>query len=59
MKKYLFLVVFAATMVACDNVLEEVYNQYEEVSAAKDEKEKQDPNFRIFNDHFQKGKTNN
>lgn len=55
MKKYLFLVVLAATMVACGNgELEEVYNQYEEISAAKDEKEKQDPNFRIFNDHFQK-----
>ena len=55
MKKYLFLVVFAANMVACGNGLEEVYNQYEEVSAAKDEK-KRDPNFLIHNDHYQKGK---
>ena len=55
MKKYLFLVVFAANMVACDNGLEEVNNIYEEVSAAKDEK-KVDPNFLIHNDHYQKGK---
>lgn len=55
MKKYLFLVVFAATMVACDNGLEEVFLQYEEISAAKDEKKK-DVNFLIHNDHYQKGK---
>lgn len=55
MKKYLFLAVFAATMVACDNGLEEVNNIYEEISAAKDEK-KVDPNFLIHNDHYQKGK---
>ena len=55
MKKYLFLAVIATTMVACGNGLEEVYNQYEEVSAAKDEK-KRDPNFLIHNDHYQKGK---
>lgn len=54
MKKYLFLIVFAATMVACDNDFEEVNNIYEEVSAAKDEK-KVDPNFLIHNDHYQKG----
>lgn len=55
MKKYLFLAVFAATMVACDNELEEVYNQYEEISAAKDEK-KVNPNFLIFKDRTQSGK---
>lgn len=55
MKKYLFLVIFAATMVACDNELEEVCNQYEEISEAKNEK-KVDPNFRIFNDRIQNGK---
>jgi hypothetical protein len=55
MKKYLFLVVFAATMVACDNELEDVFLQYKEVSAAKDEKKK-DVNFLIHNDHYQKGK---
>jgi hypothetical protein len=54
MKKYLFLAVMATTMVACDNGLEEVYNQYEEISEAKDEKK--DPNFLIHNDHYQKGK---
>jgi predicted solute-binding protein len=56
MKKYLFLAVMATTMVACGNgELEEVYNQYEEISEAKDEK-KVDPNFLIHNDHYQKGK---
>lgn len=54
MKKYLFLAVMATTMVACGNgELEEVYNQYEEVSA---EKEKKDPNFLIFKDRTQTGK---
>ena len=54
MKKYLFLVVMATTMVACGNgELDEVYKQYEEVSA---EKEKKDPNFLIFKDRTQTGK---
>ena len=53
MKKYLFLIVLATTMVACGNGLEEVYNQYEEVSAEKDEKK--DPNFLIFKDRTQTG----
>ena len=52
MKKYLFLAVMATTMVTCGNGLEEVYNQYEEVSA---EKEKKDPNFLIFKDRTQTG----
>ena len=51
--KVFVLVVFAATMVACGNGLEEVYNQYEEISA---EKEKKDPNFLIFKDRTQTGK---
>lgn len=55
MKKYLFLAVMATTMVACGNGLEEVYNQYEEISEAKDEKKK-DPNFLIFKDRTQSGK---
>lgn len=54
MKKYLFLVICSAAMAACDNGLDEVYNQYE-ISAAKDEKKK-DVNFLIHNDHYQKGK---
>ena len=53
MKKYLFLIVLATTLVACGNGLEEMYNQYEEVSA---EKEKKDPNFLIFKDRTQTGK---
>lgn len=57
MKKYLFLAVMATTMVACGNGLEELYNQYEEISEAKDEKK--DPNFLIFKDRTQtrKGET--
>lgn len=56
MKKYLFLVLFATTMVACGNgELENVWSEYKEVSVSKDEKKK-DPNFRIHNDHYQKGK---
>lgn len=55
MKKYLFLAVMATTMVACGNgELEEVYNQYEEVSV--ENKEKKDPNFFIFKDRTQTGK---
>lgn len=54
MKKYLFLVVMATTMVACGNgELEEVYNQYE---VSVDNKEKKDPNFLIFKDRTQTGK---
>lgn len=53
MKKYLFLVVLATTMVACGNgELEEVYNQYE---VSVDNKEKKDPNFLIFKDRTQTG----
>ena len=54
MKKYLFLIVLATTMVACGNgELEEVYNQYE---VSVDNKEKKDPNFLIFKDRTQTGK---
>ena len=54
MKKYLFLIVLATTMVACGNVeLKEVYNQYE---VSVDNKEKKDPNFLIFKDRTQTGK---
>ena len=53
MKKYLFLIVLATTMVACGNgELEEVYNQYE---VSVDNKEKKDPNFLIFKDRTQTG----
>ena len=54
MKKYLFLIVLATTMVACGNgELNEVYNQYE---VSVDNKEKKDPNFLIFKDRTQTGK---
>lgn len=52
MKKYLFLIVLATTMVACGNGLEDVYNQYE---VSVDNKEKKDPNFLIFKDRTQTG----
>ena len=46
----------AAILTSCGNgELENVWSEYEEVSAAKDEK-KVDPNFLIHNDHYQKGK---
>ena len=48
----------AAFLASCGNKLEEVTQDFEQVKVEKAEKtkEKQDPNFRIFNDHFQKGK---
>ena len=55
MKKYLFLIVLATTLVACGNgELEEVYDNYK-VSESKDNK-KDNTDFVIFNDRFQKGK---
>lgn len=57
MKKIFILAVIATMCVSCGNKeFNEVNTKYEKISSAKDEKEKQDPNFRIFNDHFQKGK---
>ena len=52
MKKYLFLIVLATTLVACGNGLDEVYNQYE---VSVDNKEKKAPNFLIFKDRTQTG----
>lgn len=54
MKKVIIVLASAAFLTSCDNKLEEVNNIYEEISAAKDNK--QDPNFRIFNDRIQNGK---
>ena len=57
MKKFFILTVIITMCTSCGNKeFNEVTTQYEEISSAKEEKEKQDPNFRIFNDHFQKGK---
>lgn len=54
--KKIVLIVFAAVMTSCGNgEWDEVYSQYEQVSAAKGEKKK-DINFLIHNDHYQKGK---
>jgi hypothetical protein len=55
MKKVIIVLASAAFLTSCDNELEEVCNQYEEVSAAKDEK-KVNPNFLIFKDRTQSGK---
>lgn len=58
MKKLFFILMTAAFLASCGNKLEEVTQDFEQVRVEKAEKknEKQDPNFRIFNDHFQKGK---
>lgn len=56
MRKFFILAIIAIMCVACGNrELNEVCNMYEEVSSIKDENKK-DANFKIFNDHFQKGK---
>lgn len=58
MKKFFILAVIATMCVSCGNKeLNEVNTKYEKISSttAKDENKK-DTNFRIFNDHFQKGK---
>lgn len=52
MKKLLLITIAAFALTACDTTELEVINQ--EVKAAKDNK--QDPNFRIFNDRIQNGK---
>lgn len=56
MKKMLVLFAIASlTFTSCDNDdLETVNVEYEKIKAEKKE-EKKDPNFRIFNDHYQIG----
>ena len=58
MKKLFFILMIAAFLTSCGNKLEEVTKDFEQVKVEKSEKtnEKQDPNFRIFNDHYQRGK---
>ena len=58
MKKLFFIVMTAMFLASCGNQLEEINKDFEQVRVEKSEKknEKQDPNFRIFNDHYQKGK---
>ena len=56
MKRIFILAVIATMCVSCGNKeFYEVNTKYEKVSSTKDENKK-DINFRIFNDHFQKGK---
>lgn len=52
MKKLLLITIAAFALTTCDTTELETINQ--EVKAANDEK--QDPNFRIFNDRIQNGK---
>lgn len=58
MRKILMLIVFASTVVACENELNEVNEQFETRSAVEDEKKKENVNFRIFKDRTQTGKNN-
>lgn len=55
MKKILLALSMVALLTSCDTDKQELNSIIDEMAAAKDEK-KQDPNFRIFNDHYQIGK---
>jgi uncharacterized lipoprotein YajG len=55
MKKILLALSMVALLTSCDTDKQELNNIIDEMAASKDEK-KQDPNFRIFNDHYQIGK---
>ena len=56
MKKFLMLIVLSYALVACENDLESVNEQYKTRVALEDEKQKEDVNFRIFKDHTQSEK---
>ena len=56
MKKILMLIVLASTLVACENELKEVNEQFETRSAVEDKEQKEDVNFRIWRDRTQHGK---
>ena len=56
MKKILMLIVLASTLVACENELKEVNEQFETRSAVEDKEQKEDVNFRIWKDRTQHGK---
>lgn len=49
------LIVLSCVLMACENELKEVNEQFETRSAAEDEK-KEDVNFRIWKDRTQQGK---
>lgn len=55
MKEILLALSMVALLTSCDTDKQELNSIIDEMAAAKDEK-KQDPNFRIFNDHYQIGK---
>lgn len=50
------LIVLASTLVACENELKEVNEQFETRSAVEDKEKKEDVNFRIWRDRTQHGK---
>lgn len=56
MKKFLMLIVLSYALVACENNLERVNEQYKTRVALEDEKQKEDVNFRIFKDRTQSEK---
>ena len=56
MKKFLMLIVLSYALVACENDLESVNEQYKTRVALEDEKQKEDVNFRIWKDRTQHGK---
>ena len=55
MRKILLALSMVALLTSCDTDKQELNSIINEMAAAKDAK-KQDPNFRIFNDHYQIGK---
>ena len=55
MRKILLALSMVALLTSCDTDKHELNSIIEEMAASKDTK-KQDPNFRIFNDHYQIGK---
>lgn len=56
MKKCLMLIVLSCVLMACENELKEVNEQYETRSAVEDEEQKEDVNFRIWKDRTKHGK---
>ena len=56
MKKFLMLIVLSCVLMACENELKKVNEQFETRSAVEDKEQKEDVNFRIFKDRTQSEK---
>lgn len=56
MKKFLMLIVLSCVLMACENELKELNEQFETRSAVEDKEQKEDVNFRIFKDRTQSEK---